>query len=188
MTSTDFAELRDVIPVAADLLLPGGRVDVVAFGCTSGAVALGSDTVGTVIRRVLGPTAEITDPIKASLAEFSLRGVRSVAVLSPYPDAANDRMAAYLATHGIRVVAGATFRAAGVTRLLGRTPANLIAPTSILDAAIALGGSIADAVFISCTGLRCAEILREAEEMLGKPVISSNQALAAHVLRLAGGG
>ena len=124
----------------------------------------------------------------ASLAEFALRGVRSVAVLSPYSDAVNARVAAYLSTHGIRVVAGAAFRAAGVNRVLGRTPANLIDPMSILEAAIALGASSADAVFISCTGLRCAEILPEAEQTLCKPVICSNQALAAHVLRLAGGG
>jgi maleate isomerase len=186
MTATDITELREAIPVAAGLLLPGGRVDVVAFGCTSGAVALGSDSVRAIIRRVR-PDAEVTDPLEASLAEFALRGVRDLAVLSPYSDAVNAQVAAYLSAHGTRVVAGATFRVAGANRVLGRTPANFISPSSILDTAISIGGSAADAVFISCTGLRCAEILGEAEERLCKPVICSNQALAAHVLRLADG-
>jgi maleate isomerase len=187
MMPTDLTGLQDAIPVAAGLLLPGGWIDVVAFGCTSGAAALGSESVRTFIRRVR-PCAEATDPLAASLAEFALRGVRSVAILSPYPDVVNARVAAYLSTHGVRVVVGATFRTAGVGRVLGRTPANLIAPSSILDAAIGIGGSTAVAVFISCTGLRCAEILAEAEKRLCKPVICSNQALATHVLRLAGAG
>lgn len=186
MTPTELAGLGDAVARAAGLLLPGGRLDVVAFGCTSAAAALGSDAVRRIIRRVR-PGVEATDPLDASLSELARRGVRSVAVLSPYTDAVNARVAAYLSAHGVEVVAGATFRAAGVSRVLGRTPANLIAPSSIFDAALDLGGSAADAdaVFISCTGLRCADILRRAEQRLRKPVIGSNQALAAHVLRLA---
>jgi len=186
MKPAELAGLHDAIARAARLLLPGGRVDVVAFGCTSAAAALGSHAVRTLIRRVR-PGVETTDPLDASLSELAHRGVRSVAVLSPYTDAVNARVSAYLSTNGVEVVAGATFRAAGVSDALGRTPANLITPSSIFDAALDLGGSTAsaDAVFVSCTGLRCADILRRAEQTLGKPVISSNQALAAHVLRLA---
>ncbi len=43
-----------------------------------------------------------------------------------------------------------------------------------------------DAVFVSCTTLRVAGIVEAAERQLGKPVISSNLALAWHSLRLAG--
>jgi maleate isomerase len=180
----DMAGLRAAIPAAAALLLPGGRVDVVAFGCTSAAAALGSGSVGTMIRR-RRPGAAATDPLASALAEFTTRGVRSIALLSPYPDTVSTRVAAYLSDHGVRVVAGATLRAAGVSRALGRTPANLISPPSILDAVIELGRSGADAVFISCTGLRCAAIIGQAEKSLCKPVICSNQALVEHALRLA---
>lgn len=43
-----------------------------------------------------------------------------------------------------------------------------------------------DAVFISCTGLQAAAVVGEIEAVLGKPVTSSNHALAWHCLRLAG--
>jgi len=43
-----------------------------------------------------------------------------------------------------------------------------------------------DAVFVSCTSIRLAIIAREIEEALGKPVTSSNHAMAWHCLRLAG--
>ena len=40
-------------------------------------------------------------------------------------------------------------------------------------------------MFVSCTSLRVAEILPQAEQKLGKPVTSSNHAMAWHLLRLA---
>ncbi len=43
-----------------------------------------------------------------------------------------------------------------------------------------------DGVFVSCTNLRTLDVLALAEERLGIPVISSNQALAWHMLRAAG--
>jgi maleate isomerase len=43
-----------------------------------------------------------------------------------------------------------------------------------------------DAVFISCTNLRALNLIAELESKLAKPVISSNQALGWHCLRLAG--
>ena len=42
-----------------------------------------------------------------------------------------------------------------------------------------------DAVFVSCTNLRAANVIQDAESALGIPVVSSNQALGWHMLRLA---
>ena len=44
----------------------------------------------------------------------------------------------------------------------------------------------ADAVFISCTALRTADVIEDIEAALGKPIVTSNQALAWHALRLMG--
>ena len=43
-----------------------------------------------------------------------------------------------------------------------------------------------DAVFVACTSLRVAAVAAEVEAALGKPVTSSNHAMAWHTLRLAG--
>jgi maleate isomerase len=43
-----------------------------------------------------------------------------------------------------------------------------------------------DGVFVSCTSLRALQVIAKAEAQLGKPVVSSNQALAWHLMRLAG--
>jgi len=43
-----------------------------------------------------------------------------------------------------------------------------------------------DGVFVSCTSLRLTDVAREIEAEVGKPVTSSDHALAWHCLRLAG--
>lgn len=58
---------------------------------------------------------------------------------------------------------------------------------SICEAALELGRSPeVDAVFVSCTSLRLVDAVSEIESELGKPVTSSNHAMAWHCLRLAG--
>ena len=43
-----------------------------------------------------------------------------------------------------------------------------------------------DAIFVSCTSLRTFGIIEQLESELARPVVSSNQALAWHLLRLGG--
>ena len=62
-----------------------------------------------------------------------------------------------------------------------------ISERSIEDALVELGSNDeVDGVFISCTSLRVCGIVERVEQRLGKPVTSSNHALAWHALRLAG--
>jgi maleate isomerase len=57
---------------------------------------------------------------------------------------------------------------------------------SLRAAILNLGASSeVDAVFVACTSLRMVDLTREVEEELGKPVVSSNSAMAWHALRLA---
>ena len=90
-------------------------------------------------------------------------------------------MQALLEAHGLEIVAFGSFEQESdhaVARISTR---------SVVDAidALAAGGEV-DAVFASCTNLRTFPVIEKAEKRIGKPVISSNQALAWHMLHLAG--
>ena len=62
-----------------------------------------------------------------------------------------------------------------------------IAPRSIYDAICQVGkAENVEAVFASCTSLQSFDIIEDAEAAIGKPVITSNQALAWHMAKLAG--
>ena len=62
-----------------------------------------------------------------------------------------------------------------------------VPPQAIFEAGLALASPASvDGLFISCTALRVSPVIARLEAALGKPVVSSNQALAWDCLRLAG--
>ena len=61
-----------------------------------------------------------------------------------------------------------------------------IDPACLLTAAEPMAEAEIDGLFISCTALNVSPVLSRLEELVGRPVITSNQAMAWHALRLAG--
>lgn len=59
-----------------------------------------------------------------------------------------------------------------------------IPAAAIMEAGQQICHSDADALFFSCTALRSAGIVEKLEQKLAKPVVTSNQALAWHCLKL----
>ncbi len=103
--------LRAMCPLiapATELILPGSRLDVVAFGCTSASMALGEEEVFRQIRRAR-PEVACTTPITAAFAAFKAFGARRIGVMTPYAPEVNAVVRAYLDAHGVEVAAFATF-------------------------------------------------------------------------------
>ncbi|MFM0084942.1 hypothetical protein P0D72_39740 [Paraburkholderia sediminicola] len=122
-----------------------------------------------------------TTPITAALAALRALSVERAALLTPHVCSINDYMRGYIEARGVRITRMALFEHANdkeVARI----------DTASLRAAIERLGQNPDveAVFVSCTSLRIAEIVSELEASISKPVISSNFAMAWHALRLAG--
>ncbi len=165
---------------AARLILPGIPLDVVAYGCTSGAMMIGDDKVAELIHQAR-PGVACTSPMKAALAAFKAFGARRIALLTPYLDEINQTMRGFIEARGVSVPVMGSFNEPNDNKV-GR-----ISPASIREAALELGRSdLVDAVFVACTALRVVDIAAEIETELGKPVTSSNHAMAWHCLRLAG--
>jgi len=164
---------------AAAQILPEEEVDVVAYGCTAASIVLGNDTV-TRYLNAAKPGAPCVTPSSAAFEAFEALGARRVSLLTPYSPAVTEEMAQYFAAHGPEVVNAACF---GLTddRQMAR-----ISEDSIIEAAIAACDPRADALFLSCTALRAATCVQRIEDHLGKPVVSSNQAMVWRCLRLAG--
>ena len=165
---------------AAAVILPGLPLDVVAFGCTSASMVIGEERVFERIREAR-PGVACTTPITAAFAAFEALGVRRLALLTPYRDDINRFMRDYIEARGFEVPVIGSFNEEDDRK------AARIDAASVRDAAIDLGRSdLVDAVFVSCTSLRLIDALGAIEADLGKPVTSSNHAMAWHCLRLAG--
>jgi maleate isomerase len=173
------AAMKGDIARATALLLPESRLDVIAYGCTSGTMVIGEDIVFAEIRKVR-PAIACTTPPTASLAAFAALGLKRIAVLAPYPHAVNLQVRHYLQAHGLDVPVFGGFNKSKDADIAA------ISVDSIVESALLLDRPDIDGLFLSCTGLRAIDAVARVEAMLGKPVVSSNQALAWHAMRLAG--
>lgn len=168
------------ITSTAELLLPGDKVDVLAFGCTSASIVLGSDFVAGKLNAAK-PDTPTTNPAFAAFAAFRALGARRIGVLTPYERSVNDLVQGALEAAGFEVPVFASFNEP-------QDPVVAAIDAGSLKAAIARIKAAAqvDAVFISCTSVRIAGDVTALEAELDLPVTSSNHALAWHCLRLAG--
>jgi maleate isomerase len=172
--------MRELIAPTTRLLPFMVDLSVVAFACTSGSLVIGESRVAELVRSVR-PNVRVTDPVTAAIAALRATGVRRVALLTPYLREINLRLRAALLERGLSIPVMGSFNEPD-DDVVAR-----ITPQSLLDAIVRIGSEpICDGVFVSCTSLRVARIAERAEALIGKPVTSSNHALAWHMLRLAG--
>jgi maleate isomerase len=127
------------------------------------------------------PGVKCTTPITAAQAGLQALGVNRIALLTPYVRRINDAMREYFGVRGVQVVRMGSFEHSNDNEVAR------IDAQSIRRAVITLGQrDDVEAVFVSCTSLRLVDSVADIEAELGKPVTSSNHAMAWHVLRLAG--
>ncbi len=179
VTTDSLGAMAAELPRAAALLPPSLDYDAIGYACTSGATVIGPDRVAALIGGACKAKA-VTNPLSATLAAFGALGARRIGMVSPYIASVSDPLRKALRAGGITVSASVSFDEIEEARVAR------INPASIRDAALAVGHGDVDAVFLSCTNLRTLDILDGLEARLGKPVISSNQALAWHMAQLAG--
>ena len=166
---------------AAELILTNQQIDAICYGCTSASATLGDASVFGALTEGK-PGVPATNPALGGVKAIEALGAKKVSVLTPYPEAASQKLADYFASKGCGVISHHCLNIAD-----DRDIAH-IDPSSLIDAARTANHPDADAVFLSCTALPGVEVIPELEEALGKPVIISNQAMIWMALRLAGCG
>ncbi|WP_412564354.1 Asp/Glu racemase [Thalassobius sp. MITS945101] len=180
VTQETLKAMAEDLPRAASLLPPSVSFDVIGYGCTSGSMAIGPDRVAALVSGSADCKA-VTNPLTAALAACAALGIRRLGVLTPYIETVSRPLCDAFQSAGIAVTGHLSFgeeEEAKVAR---------IDPASIAAGARNVGQSAdCDAVFLSCTNLRCFGIIDDLEAELDKPVLSSNQVLFWHMARLAG--
>lgn len=179
VTNETLAAMEQALPAAVSLLPSARTYSVVAYGCTSGSSVVGSDTVERLVRQNCD-THDVTNPLRATIACAADKSVSRFALLSPYIEEVNTSLRTAFAESGLSTDVFGTFGVKEEAKVVR------ISAQSVIDAAIKLGADPkVEAVFISCTNLRTIEVLAPIAKRIGKPVLSSNQALAWHMRHLA---
>ncbi|WP_282604833.1 Asp/Glu racemase [Pelagibius sp. Alg239-R121] len=188
VTSETLARMEANLPAAAKLLPVAVGLDVIGYGCTSGSTIIGEENVAKAVRAGLEESGEesraaiaVTNPLTAVKAAFRAVKATKISFVTPYLPEVTGAMRDHLEQQNFEIPFVASFNQSEEDIVARITPA------SIRDAILRVGRAAdCDAVFVSCTNLRVASVIEETEAELGKPVISSNLALAWHMLRLAG--
>jgi len=180
ITPETLASMEKDIAASVALIRPGETINVVAFGCTSGAMVIGEERVFERVREAR-PGVACTTPITAALAGLKALGAKRIALLTPYVRSISEWMGGYIEERGIGIARAGSYNHENDNEVAR------IDAASVRRAVLKLGRhESVDAVFVSCTSLRVAEQVLALETELGKPVTSSNHAMAWHALRLAG--
>jgi len=177
MTPESLAAIGNDLTEVSAGILPGYDLDLVVFNCTSSSSIVGDDAIERAIQESK-PTAKVLSTSKAVVANFKGRGFKKVSVLTPYSEEVSSLFRDYLQKNGIEIVSS-MYMDMSDDREVAMLPAD-----EIIKAAKAAIHDDADAIFISCTAMRSAEIIPQIEEAIGKPVLTSNQATFDQISRM----
>lgn len=167
-------EVEDIPNAAARIRL--ASPDVVAYGCTSGSFLEGEswnqEVSNTVKKYTQTPVVTASSAVLRALKALQME---RIAVATPYPKEINHKLEIFFSSKSLQIV-----RIGSVCYEEARSELAAYRLAKDLD------GKDVDGIFISCTDFRAVHILESLEDDLGKPVISSNQAILWACLRLGG--
>jgi len=164
---------------AAARLQPDTKPDVISYSCTSGSIVIGEERVYEEIQKGAPwakPMCLVTGVVDA-LREI---GAKKIVVGTPYLDEINTAEAEFLVEKGFQIL-----DIQGLNLTTG-IEFGQVTPAYWKEFALAIDRPDADAIFLSCGGIRALEVVEEIEQAAGKPVITSNQAQFWSCLRRAG--
>ena len=164
---------------AASRIQPDVKPNVISYSCTSGSIVIGEEKIMTEIKKGAPyaiPMTLVTGVIDA-LRELQ---IKKIVVGTPYLDEINTKEAEFLYKKGFEII-----NIQGLNLTTG-IEFGKVTPEYWKKFALEINDINADAIFLSCGGIRSVEAIHEIESITGKPVITSNQAQVWSCLRKAG--
>jgi maleate isomerase len=162
------AELAPVIAAAARVL-SDACPDLIVYHCTDSSMREGLDgerRILDIVRRESG--LEVVSTSALVVEALNALRIKKLVIVSPYQD--NNVIIAYLQSCGFTVVHDVALRLPG-HESSGATPERWV------EATLDNSRDEADGYFLSSTNTTQIEAIQELEAALGKPVVSSNQAV-----------
>ena len=176
LTKENLLQMEDDLESVTNKILPNEKINTIAYGCTSGTIAIGEDKVKEKIL-LAKPGCYVTTPVTSAIKAFQQMNIKKIALFTPYPDAVNKTILEYFTKKNIEVSSFASLNLNLDTEFAN------VDPNYILEISSKLETKNADALFISCTALPVLNILDKLEKKIQKPVLSSNQTLIWDTIR-----
>ena len=154
LTKENLLKMHDQIKPVTKKILPGQKINTVAYACTSGTIAIGEDKVKDKVQ-LAKPGCYVTTPITSAIKAFTKMKAKKIALFTPYPESVNKTILEYFNKKNINIISFSTFNIDQDEDIAS------VDPEYLLETLIKLNISDADALFISCTALPALEILEK---------------------------
>ena len=179
LTSENLIKMSNTLTEVSKDILPDEKLDCVVYGCTSGTIVAGYDSIKKKIE-LAKPEAKVTTPSTAATNALKKMNVSKVAIFTPYSKKLNDEVVDYFKKENFIVTSNSYFD------ILNDADIAKIDPDYLYDVIAKMNLGDAEAVFLSCTNLPALSILDKLEKKLNKIVLSSNQVLIWDTLKSIG--
>jgi maleate isomerase len=170
LTNETLAKMADDITDVTKEILPDQKLDCVAYGCTSGTVAAGYDSIKEKVN-LAKPEAKVTTPITSAIKALKMLNINKISIFTPYTKTINESVVGYFKKENIIINSLSYFDIASDLDI-GKVDENYL-----FDVLSKIDLEDSDALFVSCTALPVLSIIDKLEKKLNKIVLSSNQTL-----------
>ena len=176
LTNETLKKMADDIPKITKDILPGQKLDCVAYGCTSGTIAAGYSSIVEKVNSVK-PNTKVTTPITSAIKALKTLKINKLSIFTPYTDEINQSVINYFKKENINITELSYFDIASDLDI------GKVDPDYLSDILVKKDLSNSDALFVSCTALPVLSIIKDLEKKTGKVVLSSNQTLIWDTLK-----
>ena len=176
LTNETLKKMADDIPEVTKNILPDQKLDCVAYGCTSGTIAAGYQSIYEKVN-LAKPNTKVTTPITSAINALKTLKINKVSIFTPYTDEINQSVISYFKDEKIEISELSYFDIASDLDI------GKVDPQHLFDVLVKQDLSKSDALFVSCTALPVLSIIDEIEKKLGKIILSSNQTLIWDTLK-----
>ena len=179
LTSENLIKMSQKITEVTKDILPDQKIDCVVYGCTSGTIAAGYDSIEKKIK-LAKSEAKVTTPSSAAVKALKKLKIKKISVFTPYIKDLNNDVIDFFKKENFTITSNSYFDIKNDLDIGKVDPEYLFEVLSQMDL------KEADALFISCTALPAMSIIDKLEKKLNKFVLSSNQALIWDTIRSIG--
>jgi len=170
LTRENLIKMSQKVTEVTKNILPDQKIDCIVYGCTSGTIAAGYNSIEEKIK-LAKPEAKVITPSTAAIKALKKLKIQKLSIFTPYSKRLNDEVVEYFKKENFKVTSNSYFDIESDIDI-GKVDQNyLYEVLSKIDL------KDADALFVSCTALPVLSIIDKLEKKLNKPVLSSNQAL-----------
>ena len=170
VTAENLEKMTNKITSVTENILPGEKIDCVVYGCTSGTIVSGYDSIKKKIN-IAKPDALVTAPSTAALNALKKKNIKKISIVTPYIKSVNDDVVNFFKNNDFKISSNTYFN------IKSDVDIGKVDQDQLFEILSKIDHKDAEALFVSCTSLPVLNIIEKLEKKLSMTVLSSNQAL-----------